>query len=135
QDFVVLADLIMDIAGACASTAWVCGLLSAHQWLAALFPAEAQRAVWGSNPGATLCGSYAPISEAAAAAGGYRLNGRWSFASGCDNGQWAICAARVAAPGERPSQPAFLLVPASDYVTDDTWDVIGLAGTGSKTLV
>jgi alkylation response protein AidB-like acyl-CoA dehydrogenase len=135
QDFVVLADLIMDIAGACASTAWVCGLLSAHQWLAGLFPAEAQREVWGSNPGATLCGSYAPISEAAAAAGGYRLNGRWSFASGCDNAQWSICAARLPATAQRPSQPAFLLVPASDYAIDDTWDVIGLAGTGSKTLV
>ena len=67
QDFVVLADLMMDMAGACASTAWVCGLLSAHQWLVGLFPAEAQHDVWGSNPGATLCGSYAPISEAAAA--------------------------------------------------------------------
>jgi alkylation response protein AidB-like acyl-CoA dehydrogenase len=31
--------------------------------------------------------------------------------------------------------PAFLLVPASDYTIDDTWQVIGLAGTGSKTLV
>jgi alkylation response protein AidB-like acyl-CoA dehydrogenase len=27
------------------------------------------------------------------------------------------------------------LVPASDYAIDDTWDVIGLTGTGSKTLV
>jgi alkylation response protein AidB-like acyl-CoA dehydrogenase len=31
--------------------------------------------------------------------------------------------------------PAFLLVPMSDYVIDDTWNVVGLAGTGSKTLV
>jgi alkylation response protein AidB-like acyl-CoA dehydrogenase len=135
QDFVVLADLMMEMAGACASTAWVCGLLSAHQWLVGLFPAEAQRDVWGGNPDATLCGSYAPITEAAAAAGGYRLNGRWSFASGCDNSQWAICAARLPATDERPSQPAFLLVPASDYTIEDTWDVIGLAGTGSKTLL
>jgi resorcinol 4-hydroxylase (FADH2) len=135
QDFVVLADLMMDIAAACASTAWVCGLLSAHQWFVALFPAEAQHDVWGSNPGATLCGSYAPVNEAVATGGGYRLSGRWSFASGCDNAQWAICAARMPATAQRPSQPAFLLVPARDYGIDDTWDVIGLAGTGSKTLV
>ena len=50
QDFVVLADLMMDMAGACASTAWVCGLLSAHQWLVGLFPAEAQHDVWGEQP-------------------------------------------------------------------------------------
>ena len=45
QDFAVLADLMMEMAGACASTAWVCGLLSAHQWLVGLFPAEAQNDV------------------------------------------------------------------------------------------
>jgi resorcinol 4-hydroxylase (FADH2) len=135
QDFAILADVMMEMAGACASTAWVCGLLSAHQWVVGLFPEQAQRDVWGGNPDATLCGSYAPISEAATATGGYRLNGRWSFASGCDNSQWAICAARLPATAQRPSQPAFLLVPASDYTIEDTWDVIGLAGTGSKTLL
>ena len=135
QDFVVLADLIMEMAAACASTGWVCGLLSGHQWFAGLFPAEAQQDIWGSNREATLCGSYAPVNEARADKGGFRLSGRWSFASGCDNAQWALCAARLPATSERPSQPGFLLVPATDYMIDDTWEVIGLAGTGSKTLV
>lgn len=135
QDFAVLITLIIDMAAACASTAWVCGLLSAHQWMVGLYPRKAQEDVWGSNPDATFCGSYAPVNEAKAVPGGYRLGGRWSFASGCDNATWAICAARVPASGERPAYPVFLLVPASDYVIDDTWDVIGLAGTGSKTLV
>jgi alkylation response protein AidB-like acyl-CoA dehydrogenase len=99
------------------------------------FAAQAQREIWGSNPDATFCGSYAPLNEAAAERAGFRLSGRWSFASGCDNSQWAICGARLPATADRPSQPAFLLVPASDYAIEDTWDVIGLAGTGSKTLV
>jgi alkylation response protein AidB-like acyl-CoA dehydrogenase len=135
QDFSVLIELIIEMAAACASSGWVCGLLSAHQWMVALFPASAQDDAWGSNPDATFCGSYAPVNEAQQAPGGYRLNGRWSFASGCDNADWAICAARLPAGGERPAQPAFLLVPASDYTIEDTWDVIGLAGTGSKTLL
>ena len=135
QDFSVLIPLIMDLAGACASTAWVCGLLAAHQWLAATFSAKAQREVWDPDPDATFCGSYAPLNEAAVDDAGFRLSGRWGFASGCDNSQWAICGARLPATSDRPSQPAFLLVPAADYTIDDTWDVIGLAGTGSKTLV
>ena len=135
QDFAVLADLMMELAGACASTAWVCGLLAAHQWMVGTFPAEAQREVWAVDPGATFCGSYAPVNEALPGAGGYRLTGRWGFASGCDNAQWAICGAKLPATSNRSSQPDFLLVPASDYAIDDTWDVIGLAGTGSKTLV
>jgi resorcinol 4-hydroxylase (FADH2) len=135
-DFDLLVDLSIEIAKACASTSWVCGLLAAHQWLVASFPAEAQHDVWDDNPDALVCGSYAPATKAAAAPGGYRLSGRWDFASGCDNANWAVCAAVLPPQTEGgPLAPAFLLVPAKDYAIDDTWNVIGLAGTGSKTLV
>jgi alkylation response protein AidB-like acyl-CoA dehydrogenase len=136
QDFALLVDLTTEIAKSCAATAWVCGLLAAHQWLLASFPAQAQHDVWDADPEALLCGSYAPVAKAIAVDGGYRLSGRWSFASGCDNANWAFCAALLPPAAEAgPLAPAFLLVPATDYAIDDTWQVIGLAGTGSKTLV
>ncbi len=136
QTFDHLVDAIIEIARACPSTAWVCGLFAAHQWLLAGFPEQAQRDVWGANPDALLCGSYAPAAKAEPVDGGYRISGRWSFASGCDNAHWAFCAALLPPQAEGgPLQPAFLLVPAGDYTIDDTWQVIGLAGTGSKTLV
>jgi alkylation response protein AidB-like acyl-CoA dehydrogenase len=136
HDFDVLVDVNIELAKACASTAWVAGLLAAHQWLLASFPAEAQHDVWDRDPDALLCGSYAPAVKAVAVSGGYRLSGRWSFASGCDNSSWSFCAAFL--PPNREGEPlsaAFLLVPAQDYVIDDTWHVVGLSGTGSKTLV
>jgi alkylation response protein AidB-like acyl-CoA dehydrogenase len=136
HDFDVLVDLTIELAKACASTAWVAGLLAAHQWLLASFPEEAQHDVWDRDPNAVLCGSYAPVAKAAAIPDGYRLSGRWSFASGCDNSSWSVCAALLPPSGERAAPaPAFLLVPADDYSIDDTWQVIGLAGTGSKTIV
>ncbi len=100
-----------------------------------LFPHEAQADVWGSSADAVLCGSYAPTTEAGVAGSGFRLGGRWAFASGCDNADWAICAARLPEREGRKSEPAFLLVPASEFAIDDTWYVNGLAGTGSKTIV
>jgi alkylation response protein AidB-like acyl-CoA dehydrogenase len=134
-DFDVLVDLNIDLAKACASTAWVGGLLAAHQWLIAGFPEQAQRDVWELDPGALACGSYAPATKAVASQGGYILTGRWSFASGCDNAQWSLCAALLPSRSEADRFiPAFLLVPASDYLIDDNWNVVGLAGTGSKTL-
>jgi resorcinol 4-hydroxylase (FADH2) len=134
-DFDVLVDLNIDLAKACASTAWVGGLLAAHQWLIASFPEQAQRDVWDANPDALACGSYAPATRAVASEGGYTLTGRWSFASGCDNAQWSLCAALLPSRTEADRlTPAFLLVPASDYLIDDTWNVVGLSGTGSKTL-
>jgi alkylation response protein AidB-like acyl-CoA dehydrogenase len=135
-DFDVLVDLNIDLAKACASTAWVGGLLAAHQWLIASFPERAQHDVWDQNAEAVACGSYAPAAKAIASNGGYTLSGRWSFASGCDNAQWSLCAALLPSRTEADKfTPAFLLVPASDYLIDDTWNVVGLAGTGSKTLV
>lgn len=136
HDFDVLVELNVELARSCASTAWVAGLLAAHQWLIASFPEQAQRDVWNSNPDALACGSYAPAAKATIAEGGYRLSGRWSFASGCDNAQWALCAALLPSDAD-PARltAAFLLVPARDYTIDDTWNVVGLAGTGSKTLV
>jgi alkylation response protein AidB-like acyl-CoA dehydrogenase len=134
-DFDVLVDLNIELAKICASTAWVGGLLSAHQWLVASFPEQAQHDVWDANPDALACGSYAPATRAVATNGGYILTGRWSFASGCDNAQWSLCAALLPVRNEAERfTPAFLLVPASEYVIDDTWNVVGLAGTGSKTL-
>jgi resorcinol 4-hydroxylase (FADH2) len=136
HDFDVLVELNIELAKSCASTAWVGGLLAAHQWLIAGFPEQAQRDVWMENRDAVACGSYAPAAKAIPADGGYRLSGRWSFASGCDNAQWSLCAALMPAETEGgPLTPAFLLVRAADYSIDDTWNVFGLAGTGSKTLV
>lgn len=135
-DFDILVDLVIDVAKACPSTGWVYGLYAAHQWLVASFGPEAQRDVWNANPDAVVCGSYAPAGRADAVDGGYVLNGRWAFASGCDGAQWAVCSAMLPPPADGPAPgPAFLLVPAQDYSIDDTWHVSGLAGTGSKTLV
>src|SRR5437764_2761057 len=52
HDFDVLVDLNIELAKCCASTAWVGGLLAAHQWLIAGFPEQAQRDVWDANPDA-----------------------------------------------------------------------------------
>lgn len=135
QDFDLLNELIMEISAACASTGWVCGVFTCHQWMLATCEPQAQQDIWGSDPEALLCGSYAPAATAQVVEGGYRLTGRWSFASGCDNAQWAFCAAIMPQGEGKPPRAGFLLVPKSDYRIDDDWHVIGLAGTGSKTLV
>lgn len=135
-DFDILVDLCIDISKSCASTGWVYGLYAAHQWLVASFPIEAQRDVWALDPDTVVCGSYAPAGKAISTPGGYRITGRWAFASGCDGAQWAVCGATL--PPQREGEPpaaAFLLIPATDYVIEDTWQVVGLSGTGSKTLI
>ncbi|WP_105429517.1 flavin-dependent monooxygenase [Neorhizobium sp. T6_25] len=134
--FAELVDANIELSSACASTGWVAGLLSAHQWLLAMFDERVQQEVWGTNADALVCGSYAPTRMAERVEGGFRLSGDWAFASGCENAQWALCAAIIPPKVEGEcAVPSFLLVPASDYTIAETWDVVGLAGTGSKSLI
>ena len=127
---------VIEWASADASTGWVCALGIVHQWLIAQFPAEMHEEVWGIDPNATACGSYAPSGECSAVEGGYRLSGNFHFASGVDVTDWAILGVFFPPKdhGGRPV-PGFTMVPKSDFTVDDDWHVMGLTGTGSKTIV
>jgi 3-hydroxy-9,10-secoandrosta-1,3,5(10)-triene-9,17-dione monooxygenase len=122
----------------CASTAWVTGILSVHSWQLALFPLEAQEAVWRDDPTALISSSYAPTGKIEPAPGGYRVSGRWSFSSGCQNASWVFLGGVVPnGPktwGGLPDIRTFLL-PAADYRIEDTWHTAGMVGTGSHDVV
>ena len=123
------------IASACGSTGWVASVLGVHPWQLALFPLQAQEEVWGSDTGTRMSSSYAPTGRAEAVTGGHRLNGRWSFSSGCDHATWVLLGAIVADADGNPADFRTFLLPASDYVIDDVWDTVGLRGTGSNDIV
>ena len=127
---------VIEFASADASTGWVCSLGIVHQWLLSQFPAETHEEIWGDNPDATACGSYAPAGDCVAVDGGYRLTGDFHYASGVDVTDWAILGVFFPSENEngRPV-PGFTVVPKSDFTVDDDWHVMGLTGTGSKTVV
>jgi resorcinol 4-hydroxylase (FADH2) len=131
--FDIFAQVVATIASGCGSTGWVYSLLASHQWLIACFPREAQDEVW-SNPGAVAAGTYAPVGQAVAVEGGYRLTGKGGFCSGCDNAQWQLIGGMIP-QRDGPGKPGFFLLPTSDCRIDDNWHTMGLAGTGSKSIV
>jgi 3-hydroxy-9,10-secoandrosta-1,3,5(10)-triene-9,17-dione monooxygenase len=123
------------IAGACGSTGWVSSVVGVHPWQLALFPAQAQDEVWGADPAARMSSSYAPTGKAVETEGGYRLNGRWSFSSGCDHATWVLLGGIVTNDEGQPTDYCTFLVPIADYTIDDVWDTVGLRGTGSNDIV
>ena len=127
---------IVELAKGCASTAWCVGQTGVNQWMLSCADEQAQHDVWDTGPEALICASYAPAVLAQTVETGWRLTGRFGFASGCDNASWVFCGA-VLRPGHGIETPtaAFLLVPIRDCQILDDWDVVGLAATGSKTLV
>jgi alkylation response protein AidB-like acyl-CoA dehydrogenase len=130
----VFIEAVAAVSAGDGSTGWVYSLGAVHQWLIGCFQDRAQHDVWDDNPHAIAAVSYAPTGMATAVEGGHRIAGRWSFASGCDNAHWVIIAG-LAPRADGGKAPGFFLVPKSDYKIDDDWFTMGLAGTGSKTIV
>jgi alkylation response protein AidB-like acyl-CoA dehydrogenase len=133
--FDALVRVAAPIGAACGSTGWVVSLAIVHQWLAAMFPRQAQDEFW-SNPDALLFGSYPPTAKVEVVDGGYRLSGTWHFTSGCDHATWLVNGGMIPPAKEgAPPTPAFFLIPMSDIRLDDNWHTMGLAGTGSKNSI
>jgi 3-hydroxy-9,10-secoandrosta-1,3,5(10)-triene-9,17-dione monooxygenase len=76
-----------------------------------------------------------PAGKAVAAPGGYRLSGRWKYASCCVHCDWALLGALVVDPGGAPPEGRVFLLPRSQYQSLDTWQVSGLQATGSWDIV
>jgi alkylation response protein AidB-like acyl-CoA dehydrogenase len=97
-----------------------------------------------ANPRACLVGSAVPAPQASEPPpdqalpvdGGFRVTGRWGFTSGCRNATWllGICPVNEVLERSLPNgsrvRRAFIF-PATDCRIADTWNVIGLRGTGS----
>jgi 3-hydroxy-9,10-secoandrosta-1,3,5(10)-triene-9,17-dione monooxygenase len=113
------------------STAWVYGVSGVHPWFMALLDDRAAQEVWGSDSATLICSSLMPAGKAEPVDGGFRLSGRWKYASCCDHCDWALLGAMVAQDGGRPPAGRVFLLPRREYRSVDTWQVSGLQGTGS----
>jgi 3-hydroxy-9,10-secoandrosta-1,3,5(10)-triene-9,17-dione monooxygenase len=132
--FSLFSRIVEELTWGCASSAWVYAVLAEHQWIIAQYPEQAQIDVWGGDPEAVASSSLAPRAAAKRVSGGWRLSGRYTFSSGCDYAQWAIIGAFLGEMGD-PRTIAYLLVPLGEIEIDDDWQVLGLLGTGSKSLI
>src|SRR3954447_1427861 len=133
--FSLFARIAEELSWGCASSGWVYAVLAEHQWIIAQYPERAQIDVWGDDPLAVASSSLAPRAKAERVpGGGWRLSGRYTFSSGCDYAQWAIIGAFLGEMGD-PRHVAYLLVPLSETAIVDDWHVLGLAGTGSKSVI
>lgn len=122
--------VVETIARADGSAGW-CTMIGATSGLMAAFlPEDVAREVYASERAITA-GVFAPIGVATRVDGGYRVRGRWPFASGCQHSSHVMGGAMVAgAEGGRPEMRSVLFA-AREVRIHDTWDTSGLRGTGS----
>ncbi|MGQ4598401.1 acyl-CoA dehydrogenase family protein [Nocardia sp. R6R-6] len=134
QKLQTLVAISATLARGCGSTAWVTQNINGTALLVGMFGEQAQREVWEHNPDIGVCASQAMASQVTRDDGGYRISGRWGFLSGVEQAGWALLMMPIIAD---PAAPEFgpALVPVADGTVEQTWNVAGMRGTASNTLV
>ena len=118
------------------SAAWVWSVMLIHDLFVAHFPEAFQREYWGKDR--TLsASSFLPHGKPTPANGGIRVSGKWSFCSAVDNADWLFLGVFFGPPSGDSPMPdiRYVMVPKGDYKIIDDWDVMGLRGTGSNSVV
>src|SRR6516165_3976582 len=87
-DPTVALEIALTISAACASTGWAVNGALSNGISFGHYPIETQRELWGGGGDPFTCACFAPTGTAIPTDGGYVLNGKWSFASGCDHSSW-----------------------------------------------
>jgi alkylation response protein AidB-like acyl-CoA dehydrogenase len=114
-----------------AAAGWTLGILAGASGLAgAYLPAPTTRRLFANGvppvAGTTMLGGVAEPAP-----GGYRVRGRWQYASGIYHADWVAAATMI--PGmSLPAGGRLVLLPRDQVVVHDNWQVAGLRGSGSS---
>src|SRR3954470_22243292 len=119
----------------CSSASWVLMVCVAHDYIIGRFPEQCQKEVYEGDASNLVAGSLQPQGAVERVPGGWRLNGRWQFGSGCDHSPWFIFGARPVNPAADDPLVHHVMIPRAEVEFDDTWHTLGMRGSGSKDLL
>jgi alkylation response protein AidB-like acyl-CoA dehydrogenase len=134
----VYIDAVGELAKADGSVGWCASIANSIGLFAPYLDLQATHTVFG-DPRATC--AWGPPNECRGLAvpGGYRVTGRWDFASGCRHSNWMGAHGSVVEPDgslrlNTSGRPTVLtwLFPTEQATLLDNWDPIGLRGTASE---
>ena len=132
--------MIETLAAADSSVGWVAMIGTGSQMFYMRAPRATFDEIFADGADVLVVGVGTPAGRAEPVHGGYRVSGRWPFASGCQNAQWIAGHFVVHKDGEpvmsngRPLMRAVAL-PTERWRIEETWLASGLTGTGSHHVV
>ncbi len=135
-DPMTVCRVIEEAASQDGSVGWCTMIGAGNGYFGGLLPAEGAREVFADRD-VVLAAVFRPTGEAVAVEGGFRVTGRWPFASGILHSQWLGGNCRILdgdGPRLTPSGSVamkLLFMPRGEASVIDTWYTAGLRGTGS----
>ncbi|MHA3020667.1 acyl-CoA dehydrogenase family protein [Mycobacterium sp. BMJ-28] len=133
------AETVMATAALDPAAGWINGVVGVHPYQLAYADPRVATEIWADDVDTWVASPYAPQGVATPVDGGYVFNGRWQFSSGTDHCDWIFLGAMIGDAQGKPLMPPQMLhmiLPRKDYeVVEDSWNVVGLRGTGSKDVI
>ncbi len=123
--------VIEAISAADGSAGWVASFGMNPAYLAAL-PLATIEKIWQDSPDVVFAGGIFPPQPAALTDEGFKINGRWQFASGC---MGATLLGVGIVPDEEGGLPRMAVLKPEQVTIEQTWQVHGMIATGSFDLV
>ncbi len=117
-----------------ASAGWCVSIAATSSLLGGWLSPEGLTEIFG-DPDTVAAGVWAPRGAARRVGGGYRVSGRWAFCSGIAHSDFLFGGCMVSDEEGGSSVPRVLGMAVSDLEIVDTWQTIGLRGTGSHDAV
>jgi alkylation response protein AidB-like acyl-CoA dehydrogenase len=131
--------MIEAVAAADASPAWCLAQSVASSHTAGFLDPKIAQEVFGARDALVAWGPPAGIAKALAVDGGYRVTGKWRFASGSANATWMGGHSTIFDNPDQPRRDAkghpvnrTVLFRREQASINDTWHVMGLRGTASN---
>ncbi len=128
----ILGETVTAVSEACPASGWVLMVMAAHHFCLGTFPEQTQDDVFGGGRDSLVAGTLSWQGQAKKVNGGYRVDGRWQFCSGVDCADWVMLGCADPATG---GPLVHVVAPINEIIIDDTWNVLGLEGTGSKDVL
>lgn len=131
-----IVETVAALAEADASTGW-CAMIAATTALNAAYLDRDTASEIYADPMTITGGVFAPMGKAVAENGHYRVTGRWQWGSGSQNCSWLCGGSVLVEDGEirrldsGTPEARMMIFPRDDAELIDTWQVMGLKGTGS----
>ncbi len=114
------------------SVGWCAMIATALSLNVGRLPTEVGRELAGTPADYRGAGSARSGGRVWAVPGGYRVTGRWNFASGIQNARWLYCTCNVMDGDTATPVLRAVWVPRESVTIVDTWQVMGMRGTGSQ---
>ena len=138
-DVATLFSTLEQLGRADAATGWCVMIGGTTALISAWLPEAHAREIW-ADPNVITGGVFAPMGRAAVDGGNYRVSGRWAWGSGSANCSWLLGGAIIMEGGEMRRLPngapdhRMMVMRRSEVELIDTWDALGMRGTGSGDL-